>query len=222
MLIELVDALRCPEAHADAHLVASVRERRGRRVWTGTLGCPICRAEFAIVGGVAHFGVAPAARPHVPAHAPCASRPVDDEDAEADRAAALLHLAEPGGLVLLGQSWATLVDALLARCVAHYVLLDPPFDTDAGDVSPLRTRGCLPFAAGAFRAVALDAVPGFEAIGEAAARVAATRARVVLPTTVALPLELRRLAGDDRHVVTDREPIATAPVTLRRRGLVTD
>jgi uncharacterized protein YbaR (Trm112 family) len=214
MLIELVDALRCPSSHAEAHLVASVADRRGRRVWTGALGCPVCRAEYPIVRGVAHFGVVPDCT------AVASMQPVVDET-EVDRAAALLHLDEPGGLVLLSGPWAAFALELLERCHAHYVLLDPPFDDDEGaEVSPLRVAGRLPFGPGVFRAVALD--ESLDDPTAAAARFTAPRGRAVLPAGVVLPAELRYLAADARHVVAERELEASAPVSLRRRAPFTD
>ena len=61
MFIELVDSLRCPNDHAETWLVATCDAMRGRDIVTGTLGCPICRAQYAIVDGA----VANAAGPRV-------------------------------------------------------------------------------------------------------------------------------------------------------------
>jgi hypothetical protein len=204
VLIELVDALRCPAPHAGGTLVAAVHARRGRRVWTATLGCPVCRASYPVERGVAWFGVEPG---------PGAAGPPPADPDETYRAAALLHLAEPGGLVLLeGAGWGALAESLFDVCAAHYVVLNAPFEPEGDDLSVVRAAGALPFAAGTFRAAAEDDA----ALVGPATSAAAGRARVVAPAHAALPPELSVLARDERHVVAERQPPASAPLTLRR------
>src|SRR2546423_13507057 len=51
----MIDLLRCVNAHEDTWLVASFREVTNRIVMEGTLGCPVCTAEYKIRGGVVDF-----------------------------------------------------------------------------------------------------------------------------------------------------------------------
>ena len=55
MFIELVDALRCPQPHAESWLVVASTRTQARHILEGTLGCPVCRAEYPIVDGVVDF-----------------------------------------------------------------------------------------------------------------------------------------------------------------------
>ena len=55
MFIEMIDLLRCVNAHEDTWLVASFSEVTNRIVTRGTLGCPVCSAEYPIQDGVADF-----------------------------------------------------------------------------------------------------------------------------------------------------------------------
>src|SRR2546430_12044415 len=51
----MIDLLRCVNEHEDTWLVASFRQITNRMVIEGTLGCPICSAEYEIVNGVPDF-----------------------------------------------------------------------------------------------------------------------------------------------------------------------
>ena len=55
MFIELLDLLRCINVHEETWLVASLRAISNRFVLDGTLGCPICHAEYRIKKGIADF-----------------------------------------------------------------------------------------------------------------------------------------------------------------------
>ena len=66
MFIELTDQLRCPADHPESFLVLIPDEMEGRRVVRGTLGCPVCHAEYRIEAGVADFQGAPLSRGAVP------------------------------------------------------------------------------------------------------------------------------------------------------------
>jgi uncharacterized protein YbaR (Trm112 family) len=74
VFVELIDALRCPRPHADTWLVAAAAETRDRCVVRGALGCPTCRAEYPITGGVAAFDQRAARPPRPPAHPPTPAR----------------------------------------------------------------------------------------------------------------------------------------------------
>jgi uncharacterized protein YbaR (Trm112 family) len=115
MFIELVEYLRCPRPHEDTFLVLSTGAMKHRHVLFGTIGCPVCHAEFPVVDGIARFGQ----RPSWPAAGP--SLP------DADAVHALLGLESPGGYVLLAGSAANLAEDLGPRLDGvHLVCLNPP------------------------------------------------------------------------------------------------
>ena len=58
MFIELLDLLRCTNAHEDTWLVASFKTVSNRFVMEGTLGCPTCSAKYSITSGIADFRTA--------------------------------------------------------------------------------------------------------------------------------------------------------------------
>ena len=55
MFLPLVDVLRCPVAHEETWLVASIDRAEDRDIITGALGCPQCLAEYPIRDGIVHF-----------------------------------------------------------------------------------------------------------------------------------------------------------------------
>ena len=52
MFIELVDALRCPRPHEESWLVLAASRLEARHVLEGTLGCPVCHAQYPIRDGI--------------------------------------------------------------------------------------------------------------------------------------------------------------------------
>jgi len=223
MFIELVDSLRCVEPHEDSWLVLATRLVIGRSVIEGTLGCPVCRRTYAITGGVAYLGAAPTARPP---DAAVDAGALAGEDA-AMRLAALLDLASPGGLVVLGGAWARYARAIRDLVPVRLLLLDPigaapeEWPETGEGVSVVRTGGeAVPLAAGSARAVALDREGGSEARLAAAARALAAGGRLVGPIGAALPAGVRELARDDALWVAERDRATVAsegaPVSLRR------
>src|SRR4029453_8595885 len=55
MFIELVDSLRCLEAHDETWLVAAASRMAGRHPLQGGLGVPVCPREYAVRDGTAWF-----------------------------------------------------------------------------------------------------------------------------------------------------------------------
>src|SRR5688572_10448973 len=100
MFIELVDSLRCPNAHEDTWLVAAPSRMAGRYILTGTLGCPVCRAEYEIREGIAEMG------------AGVESARIPGDEQSALRLAAFLDLTDASGVVLLAGTWANDASAL--------------------------------------------------------------------------------------------------------------
>ncbi|HYD53846.1 MAG TPA: hypothetical protein VEA99_14510, partial [Gemmatimonadaceae bacterium] len=114
MHLEQVDVLRCPAPHEDSWLVAVIEQLASREIVRGTLGCPVCGAEYPVrgrevqMGGTASASVEPASTD------------------EAMRMAALLDLAEPGGLALLAGRWGAHAPALRLLVDQRLLLLAPP------------------------------------------------------------------------------------------------
>jgi hypothetical protein len=217
MFIEFVESLRCLRAHEDSWLVAAADRMAGRSIVEGRLGCPVCRAEYPIVGGVAYFGV-----PVPAAGAPAAPVPREDAaDVDPDlvlRAAALLGLADPGGTAVLGGRWGPAAGGLRELAAVHCLLVDPPYEVGTSDgLSVVRTAGRLPLAAGSVRGVALDEASSTPAALDDSVRALRARGRLVAPARSAVPAGVRELARDARHWVAEREAAPTAPVKLARR-----
>lgn len=125
MFIELAEYLRCPTPHEEAFLVLSTGAMKDRHLLFGTIGCPVCQAEFPVLDGVARFGPPPRVS------LPTAPLP------PADAMHALLGLATPGGYVALVGSPARRAGALGA-CLegVHLVCLNPP---EPGEAEPSST-----------------------------------------------------------------------------------
>lgn len=215
MLLDLMDILRCPVPHQDSWLVLSADGWEGRHVTAGTLGCPACRAEFPIAGGVADLS----AGVPVPRDAGGEDGETGDTDPErAVRLAALLDLGEPGGVVLLAGRLAALAPVLEELVPATYVLLNaavpPPGPASASGVA----ASTIPFAAGSLRGVALDQAHGTTAFLAGAVRALRTGGRLVAPEAVPVPAGLEVLARDAREWVGIAEGPPGAVVSLRRGG----
>ena len=138
MFIELVDALRCPVPHEESWLVAAAVRMEARHIVEGTLGCPVCAAEYPISGGVVDFRRA--GGQVRPAH------PVSDAE-QAMRLAAMLDLSSADGFAVLLGDWGAHAAQLAAIVELPLILIDPPVDvTGSPGISVLRCDGELPLA----------------------------------------------------------------------------
>jgi uncharacterized protein YbaR (Trm112 family) len=212
MYIDLVDSLRCPRPHPPTWLVAAALETRGRVLVRGTLGCPICEAQFPIVDGVAVFDDEPATQAAVP--------PTDDAEPgeRALRLAALLDLAAPGGIVAVGGAWDDALDPLLDLTDVRALVLEPPAGWRPREPLGAVRGGGVPVAAGALRGVALDAATADAPRLDAAVRVLRPRGRLVAPADAPMPAGVTELARDGRLWVAERAgSVESEPVALRRR-----
>lgn len=211
MFVEIVDALRCPRMHEESWLVLAASHTEDRHVVEGTLGCPVCRAEYPIHGGIADFSD-PASSARAPSSAPRALAP-------ADHLAAMLNLGDALGFVVLIGAWGTRAGELLELLDAPPLLLvEPPAGVAMGHgLSGLRAGTALPLATGAARGVATDAVDP-TAVAEAA-RIARVGGRLVAPAESRMPEDVKELARDEHVWVGERLAPPSAPVTLHvRRG----
>jgi uncharacterized protein YbaR (Trm112 family) len=207
MFIELVDALRCPVPHEESWLVAAAVRMEARHIVEGTLGCPVCAAEYPIHDGVVDFRRAGGAL--VPAI-------VVDDPEQAMRMAALLNLADAQGFAVLLGAWGAHAHQLASIVETPLVLVDPPAGiVGAPGVSVLRCDGELPLAVGAARAMAID--DGSAARVSSAVRATRAKGRVVAPVSVTVPEDVTELARDETMWVGERGAPTSPLVTLHVR-----
>jgi hypothetical protein len=179
--IELVDLLRCPRTHEESWLVATADRMVGRHIVEGQLGCPVCEASYRVDGGDVLFS---------PRTSVATS--TSDEVADVLRTAAMLNLADPGGVVLLVGGWGAYADAVSTVVDAHILVLDPT--TAQVRASRVYAGGAVPLAAASVRAVATDQP-------EAVVRVVKPGGRIVAPVTAPVPPGVKELARDARYWV---------------------
>lgn len=211
MFVEIVDALRCPREHEESWLVLAARRTEERHVLEGTLGCPVCRAEYPIHDGIADFtesttrhrAAAGALHPMPPA----------------DHLAAMLSLGDALGFAVLIGAWGARAGELLELLDAPPILLvEPPAGVVMGHgLSGIRAGATLPLATGAARAVATDSLDIMRVAD--AARITRVGGRLVVPAGSRVPEGVRELVRDDVVWVGERLALPSAPVTLHvRRG----
>ena len=208
MDVDLLIHLRCPNPHDESGLVAAAARTAGRRILAGTLGCPVCDAEYPVRNGAVWF------REDDPAPQADAFAGADPAE-EATRLAALLAVDDRGGLYVLCGGWSALAGAIAEFERGELLLVAPTADHPAA--STIRGTGdTLPLAAASVRGVAMDRPSA--ALAEAAARVLRARGRLVAPSGTPVPARITVLAGDARHWVGERDaaPAVSAPVTPRR------
>lgn len=216
MFVELIDVLRCTQPHEESWLVASVTATEGRHVLEGTLGCPVCRTEYPVRGGVADFtGASDLPTHEEPLAAPDELSPDDDM-----RLAALLDLSDPRGFLLLVGRWAARARALQSIVGNQLLLVNPPPGVaGGGGVSVLKVseRLPLPLAAWTARAAALDS--GITLSADRLAAVVRPGGRVVGPVALPVPAGVREIARDAVAWVGEREtsPRRTVSLESRRR-----
>lgn len=174
MFIELTEYLRCPNRHEDAYLVLATGAMAGRAIRYGTLGCPVCHAEYLVVKQVARFGTPPD-RPSPVGPLPPA------EDVQA-----VLGLESPGGYVALVGSASGQAD-VLARLmnVVHFVCVNPTGVEPAKSRSLVESSATIPLRAAITRGVVLGAEYADSEWMAEAARVVLKGQRVVCLTETA-------------------------------------
>lgn len=209
MFTELIDTLRCPNAHEDSWLVATSTRTEARHIVEGRLGCPVCRGSYPIVDGVARF-CAPVSLPLV--------ETFDDETAF--RIAAQLHLVEAPSPILLTGRWSAAVEALLRITPTVRMFIGDSQCPIALDdrVSLFTMPGTrVPLATASVRGLALDVDHATAALLADAARVVRANGRIVVPAACGLdPLCWKPLVRDAEVQVAERLPMASAPVQLKR------
>lgn len=240
MHLELVELLRCPVPHAPGVLVASADVIANRYVSEGLLGCPGCYAEYAIRGGVTRFGggVSLIDRRESPANAVNSEQAANDANGARanNHSLAAMRLAAQLGLstgrsvfALVGYDVMTMV-AMREIVAARVLLLNPSqFDADAFAseqlqsvplVAPVGVISCgevLPLVPARFDGLAVHAAHALPGLLEQAATALRIGGRLVAPVQTNIPAGMRELVRDQHVWVAERESVASAPISLRRR-----
>jgi len=208
MFIEMIDLLRCVNDHEDSWLVASFRSMTNRIVMEGTLGCPICSAEYGIVNGVADFTLGEAA-PSLDKERAIAAHEREDH---ASRAGAYLDATQPGGTIVLGGLWAHAAQDLADMADVRVIAINPPSDVKESErVGLVRVGSRIPLAANSVHGVALDAWFSPEIV-RAAIRPIKPGGRLVGPASLTHPSEVTVLARDDAYWVAEK-PMETVSIS---------
>lgn len=202
MFIELIDLLRCINAHDDTWLVASFKTVSNRFVLEGSLGCPSCSAQYPVRDGVADFS-AGLELPSCEAERAAASHRREEL---ATRAGAYLSATEPGATVVLGGVWAHAAKELSEMAEVRVLALNvTPEVVESSTVGLLQVGSAIPVQPGSVLGVALDA--WFPAkIIESAVRAVRPGGRIVGPVGMSSPPELSVLAHDDHYWVAQKAP----------------
>ncbi len=212
MFIPLVDILRCVNAHEETWLVASIERSENRFIVDGTLGCPICLAEYPIRDGVVFFADR--------------ARTVSDtqpSESEAVRLAAALNLTEPRMTAVLHGRWGMHAHILRGIAPAQLILLNPPRGVASGDGASVIVSDAVPFAQRSVDAAAFDAFVNAETRDStlvALQRSLRQNGRMLADGALAVPDGLTELARDDDVWVAqlNAAPTISRPVPLQRRG----
>lgn len=205
----MIDLLRCINAHEDSWLVASFRQVTNRIVVEGTLGCPVCSAEYEIKKGVVDF-----TRGHSTADPEAQRTHVGHQREElATRAGAYLDATQPGATIVLGGLWAYAAQDLAEMANVRIIALNAPSGVAESDrVGLLRITDRIPLAANSVHGVAVDAWFRPDTVADAI-RVVRQAGRVVGPSSASPPEAAVVLAHDEHYWVAEKTP---EMVSLRR------
>lgn len=202
MFIELIDLLRCINAHEDTWLVASFKTVSNRFVLEASLGCPACSAEYPVNAGIADF----AAGMTVPSCEADRAAASHSREELATRAGAYLSATEPGATIVLGGVWAYAAQQLSEMAETRVLALNAADEVkESATVGLVRVGSEIPVAPGSVLGVALDA--WFPAkVVDSAVRAVRPGGRIVGPTVIPPPPELTVLAHDDSYWVALKAP----------------
>ena len=124
MFIELIDLLRCINAHEDTWLVASFKTVANRFVLEASLGCPSCSAQYPVREGIADFSAGVSLESCEAERSAASHR----REELATRAGAYLDATEPGATIVLGGVWAYAAPELSEMAGVRVLALDAPVD----------------------------------------------------------------------------------------------
>ena len=219
MLLALTDHLRCTGDHAETWLVARADTAEHGWMVHGVLGCPVCRVERDIRGGVVYWSAeADRAAPNAPQQLPRPRpRPRSPGDEAVIRLAALLALTESRAPYVLCGAAGACATALGELATVRLVQLDPYDDSDAGLVTVIRGAPRVPFGERSVQGIALDGVHAAADRIDFAVRSLVPGGRMVADASIPVPPGITELARDEAQWVGERVAEAV-PVALRRAG----
>jgi hypothetical protein len=140
VFIELTDHLRCTSDHAESFLVLLPDRMEGRRVTTGSLGCPVCGRVVEVTELTVDFGGEPPAP--------------GDTTLTAPAVAAFLGLTGPGGYIALFGSVGATAPALADLLPGiRIVLVNPPPATVSSEIASVLRAGRSPIKSHSMRGV---------------------------------------------------------------------
>lgn len=215
MHVNVIELLRCPAGHAESSLVASATRQIERRIIDGSLGCPVCGAEYPIAGAVADLRAAPAT---VAENEPALQMAAPNEESTV-RLAAQLDLVEQGKLVLLAGEYAAMAPPLSVMFDALCIALGVPQDAErhvAEHASVLRVDAIVPLAQSSLHGAAIDEAHSNPFRLSQLSALLRPRGRLVAPASTNLPLGVSELARDEREWVAARTTSRSDVVPLRR------
>lgn len=208
----MLDLLRCINPHEDTWLVASLRAISNRFVLDGTLGCPVCHAEYSIRKGVVDFRQAGDS----PQPGNESTSPAGNRETLATRVGAFLNATEPGGTLVVGGSWAGAAQELSVMTEARVLVLNPGRAIEESEtVGLLRVSREIPLAPDSVIGVAVDDAFPWEIVSSAL-KVVRPGGRIVGPAAIEVPAGATVLARDERFWVAEK-PLQMIP--LRRAGM---
>jgi hypothetical protein len=214
MFIEMLDLLRCINTHEDTWLVASLKAMSSRFVLDGTLGCPVCHAEYSIKAGVADFRQGGESALPLPEHVPLSFT----REELATRMGAFLNATEPGATLVLGGSWAEAAQEVSVMTETRVLALNAGSAVEESEtVGLLRVSREIPLAGGSALGAAIDETFAPEILASVI-KVVRPGGRIVGPASIVPPAELAVLARDERHWVAEK---AAEMISLHRAGAPT-
>ena len=207
MFIPLVDLLRCVRPHEETWLVASIERTEARDIVDGTLGCPICLAEYRVEDGVVYFDAEVDEPP-----------PAVASDDEAMRLAAALELTDARMVAVLHGEWGAHARLVGELSPAQLLLINPPGGAMSGDGVSILVAATAPLAHGSVHAVAIDSIAD-EAMTRSLCMALRGEGRMFGRLATPIPTGLVELARDGEVWVARRPPetVESAPVQLGRK-----
>jgi hypothetical protein len=205
MHIELVELLRCVQPHDDTWLVAAIDRIDDREIVAGTLGCPICHAEYEIRDRIVYF--------EPPRDASFAT---EADVNQAMRIAAALELTDAGGVAVLHGEWTCHASYVRSFSPAQLIAVDRAITVEPGDGVNVVVCDVAPLARRSVRGIAIGARATPEMVSSL---LAALRpgGRVLAPTALTLPEGLNELARDDEVWVAELPRDDVIPLRRMKR-----
>jgi uncharacterized protein YbaR (Trm112 family) len=197
MFVELLEKLRCPNEHEPSPLIATASRTADRHIIEGTLGCPVCHAEFEVRDGALELGGA-VIQPRPTPDALSAERMM--------RTGALLGLDERAGLYVLDFISSYFIGGLRELSPnSMFVALSGRAEVEGASGVIVGHGEGIPLAAGCARGIVLDhATPK---LLRSAVQALAPGGRLVAPADSGVPAGITEIAGDAAQWVGEREAV---------------